>query len=378
MTDLHLVSENDELSLRNGSAILQIATRLQNAAQQCGRVSWIGGGLGRSTGQFETVEVLRKRWFASQPFAKNVDRVVKFLFGQSITAPRLIGAVDRSVSDVFCHNQPWLFDAVRQKYPAARVHLYVHNRILTGARPKVIRRILRAFDSVICVSGFIARDLKNRAAYDAGEAHPMNIKVVFNGVDAARFNFEERTVPAQPIDIAYVGRIVEEKGTLILARAIAMLAETRKVSFRLIGGATFLPRDKLSPYECQVLGVLERSNADYEFTGPVSPSRIPDLINSAKVLVVPSIWDEPCGLVLLEGLASNAGVVATQVGGMPEVGGDSGAVFVEPGKETKLVQSIAHLLDDDDARANLSSKGKEWASSRNWETVYQEVLEAIS
>jgi glycosyltransferase involved in cell wall biosynthesis len=84
--------------------------------------------------------------------------------------------------------------------------------------------------------------------------------------------------------------------------------------------------------------------------GALSRSRMPDFWNSVDIAVVPSLY-EPFGLVALEALACGVPVVATAVGGLPEivVDGENG-ILVPPGDPAALAKALLALLTDERLR----------------------------
>jgi len=97
---------------------------------------------------------------------------------------------------------------------------------------------------------------------------------------------------------------------------------------------------------------------------------------------LPSLF-EPFGIVLLEAMAAGLPVIASNVGGIPEVvaDGDSG-VLVEPGNPGALADAILRLCQDERRRREMGRDGKVRASRYAWESVtpqihavYQQALE---
>jgi starch synthase len=77
------------------------------------------------------------------------------------------------------------------------------------------------------------------------------------------------------------------------------------------------------------------------------------LVQSAA-LVVPSVWEEPLGLVVLEAMACGVPVVATAVGGIPEiVQHDRNGLLVEPGDAAALARTLSLVLGDPALRQRL-------------------------
>ncbi|EQD58967.1 glycosyl transferase, group 1, partial [mine drainage metagenome] len=94
---------------------------------------------------------------------------------------------------------------------------------------------------------------------------------------------------------------------------------------------------------------------------------------TADMLVIPSRF-EPFGLVLLEGMARGLPIIASRVGGMPEIADQSGAVlWVPPGDSTALAEAIERLADDPALRRQLGSSGPRRAEAFRWERRIPEI-----
>ncbi|HEX6106406.1 MAG TPA: glycosyltransferase family 4 protein, partial [Gemmatimonadales bacterium] len=137
------------------------------------------------------------------------------------------------------------------------------------------------------------------------------------------------------------GRLVEDKGFDLAVRAFG----TVRARF---------PRARLVlAGEGEARGGLERLAAScgvadaVDFVGPQSPEQIPGLINRASVVVVPSRWDEPFGLVALESALMARPVVAARAGGLVEVveNGVTG-LLVEKEDAGALAAAVTELLAD--------------------------------
>lgn len=122
-------------------------------------------------------------------------------------------------------------------------------------------------------------------------------------------------------DLIFVGRLVSDKGATLLLQAVAGLArDGLRPSVTLVGDGPERP-------------VLEREAADLgiapqvRFTGAKPPEEVAALLNRHRVFVVPSRWNEPFGVVALEGIACGCLVVGSQGGGLKDAIGPCGLTF---------------------------------------------------
>ena len=117
--------------------------------------------------------------------------------------------------------------------------------------------------------------------------------------------------------------------------------------------------------------------------GYVESATLPRIFGMADVFVLPSITAEAFGIVILEAMASGLPVVATNVGGIPEIIRESeSGLLVPPGNELELRNAIEKLLLDDDLREWFGNNGRKAVEEKySWDKVvgriektYEEVL----
>jgi glycogen(starch) synthase len=158
--------------------------------------------------------------------------------------------------------------------------------------------------------------------------------------------FKDRPYIARERELVYLGRLVSDKGVDLLLESMAQL-RTQGLHPRLtiIGsGPEEIPLRRLAK---------ERQIEDQvDFLGSKGHEEISRLLNAHEVLVVPSQWPEPFGIVALEGLASGCVVVASQAGGLPEVVGRCGVTFSIRNIE-ELTECLSRLLTQPELRQRL-------------------------
>ena len=141
--------------------------------------------------------------------------------------------------------------------------------------------------------------------------------------------------------LVYAGRLVPEKGVHILLQALEWLDPCIPITIYGSG-----------PLE----DVVRRYGKRVRFLGQVSSDEITCAMEKAQVVIVPSLWPEPFGRSALEGLAAGAMVVASAVGGLPEVVGLCG-FLVPPGDPRALAEAIIQALSmPDEARRYMQAR----------------------
>jgi glycosyltransferase involved in cell wall biosynthesis len=156
--------------------------------------------------------------------------------------------------------------------------------------------------------------------------------------------------------VAFVGRLNRWKGYEVLVEAAALLAdELPDVRFTIAGAP---PMGEEWRTEA-LLRHIERLNLRDRFDLPGFVEDGWSVFARSTIVVVPSVWPEPFGLVTLEAMASGTAVVATAHGGSMEIieSGKSG-LLIPPGDPWALAGAVRRLLLDDELRERLAASGR--------------------
>jgi len=188
-------------------------------------------------------------------------------------------------------------------------------------------------------------------------AKPSKVKVVYNGVDLARFRpiagkreemRKKLGISENAIVVLTVRRLVYKNGidTLIDTASIAVKRNPRIV-FLVVGKGPDLGNVKLQVAQ---LGI----EANFRLTGFVSDEDLPSYYNVADLFVLPSKSGEGLPLVALEGMACGLPVIATDVGGIREILREDYGKLVAPNKPELLAEAVL-----DFATVDFSSRSQE-------------------
>jgi glycosyltransferase involved in cell wall biosynthesis len=174
--------------------------------------------------------------------------------------------------------------------------------------------------------------------------------------------------------LLFAGRLVEKKGVEDLLRAFAMLNKSLKDMARLwiVGdGSLMSSLQELAT----ALGVRDKT----EFFGSVPNHRLRDYYAAADLFVGPSIVAESGdtegqGVVFIEAFAAGLCVIATRVGGIPEVVDDGRTgILVSPGSPAELAAAVQRLFSDPALRQRLAHNARDEARRiYSWPTIAEE------
>jgi len=151
-----------------------------------------------------------------------------------------------------------------------------------------------------------------------------------------------------PLQVAFVGRFVAEKGLPVLLRAAQKLQESGVDFFlHLIGDGPERPALEARARELRI----ERS---VNFTGTLQGKDLEAALRGVSTLVMPSIWEETAGLSAIEHMMRGGVVIAADIGGLSEVVGDTGLKF-PPGDSQALADCIRKLSQEPSLVASLGA-----------------------
>jgi len=172
-------------------------------------------------------------------------------------------------------------------------------------------------------------------------------------------------------DIVFMGRLVSAKGCDVALRSLALLkVEGFRPSFSIIGDGAEAPALK------QLTAELRLSD-QVTFLGAMREGRGREVARH-KVMVVPSVWAEPFGVVALEGIAAGCAIAASAEGGLPDAVGECGLLFPN-GDAQALARTLNDLLANAALREKLLSQRERHLERFLPETVarrYMEVFDA--
>jgi glycosyltransferase involved in cell wall biosynthesis len=298
-----------------------------------------------------------------------VIRASRYLHGHPAHAfaPSLIGALAGAevVHTHHLRSTPSRLAAVTARVRGQRLAVTDH-----GLRGSDWGGLLPAlFDRFLLVSSYSARELGAPVA---------RTRLIYGGADLARF--APGPEPGRRC-VLFVGRLTPHKGVDRLIEALppdAMLW--------IAGSAGHDPALPERGYP-ELLRRLA-AGRDVTFLGPVSDGELPAIYRQARVLVLPSVeWtcygrrvrvSELLGLVVLEAMASGTPVVASRLGGLPEIveHGVTG-YLVRPGDVGDLRQRLSELLGNPDLAHRLGQNARERvAASFTWRGCAERCLRA--
>lgn len=178
--------------------------------------------------------------------------------------------------------------------------------------------------------------------------------------------------------ILFVGRIIEEKGVLELIEAFDRVADDHTVLL-MIGSANFAKKSN-TEYERRVRESIQKSGKRVIPVGYVPNAELSLYQSIAAMQVIPSIWQEPAGLVVLEAQAAGLPVIASKVGGIPEFLSEEAGVLVDVDENfvDTLAGAMRDLLSDPQKLQQMGMAGRNFARQYNTQNYYREFKKILN
>ncbi|MEM2878087.1 MAG: glycosyltransferase family 4 protein [Candidatus Hadarchaeales archaeon] len=206
-------------------------------------------------------------------------------------------------------------------------------------------RIMRASDRIIANSRWTLE-------VTVPEDYPRDrTEVIYNGVDTEKFRRIKTDLKDRfgcEFIITTVCRLVKQKGVENLVRALKDVeGDLRAI---VVGKGPELGR---------LTELAKKENVERKvifISTFISEKKLVEYYSASDLFVLPSLW-EPFGIVLIEAMSCGTPVVATEVGGIPEVVGDAG-VLVKPGNPDEIARAVNFILSDPRKRKTLSVRSR--------------------
>lgn len=263
-------------------------------------------------------------------------KIIQTFHGYYFECPR--GSLTK-ISGEFCDNPPFYCKFYREIY----------------------RSVMESCDHIIAISSYVKFRLLN-AGYnpDIITVLPNSINFEPGGLDIEK--------PKTPKEILFVGRMVKAKGVQVFLRALTKIQGVgEKYIVNLIGdGEDYASFQRLAKlYSLQV-----------NFLGKISDELLKQHYKKAWVVVVPSLFPELCPMVPLEAATYSCPVIASDIGGMPDVvlHGKTGFLF-NPNDDDELAIFLENLLTNEELALKMGSEARRFVESFTTKKKLTKLLE---
>ena len=233
---------------------------------------------------------------------------------------------------------------------------------------KLITTLLSQADIIISPSKYYIKESRFL------EKYKNKVVVIPNGINVEDFNVqcskekcrEKLAFSSSERILLCVGNLEPRKGLDILLKAMPkILRNIQDVKLVVVGNG--IMNDKLKNL-AERLGIFKH----IKFAGFIDEELKPFYYKSADIFVLPSLY-EIFGIVNLEAMACSVPIVASKIGGVPDVvkNGENG-VLVPPKDEEALAEAIIYLLENEEVRRGMGRNGRKKVEDYSWERIAEE------
>ena len=300
---------------------------------------------------------IRRRWYS--PFIIKVSPCYEYRYYLRYIKKKLR---ENRYDFIIVENRPAFISEIG-KIANSKIILHVHNKNFSK-RGLQLYYISKYCTSVFAVSDYIKREI------DEIYKGRIKTRVLHNGIDANKFR--KITDPLERISIrkkygilendfviVFTGRICKEKGVLELIRAFSQLNDIYGFTLLVIGSAWFGANSEDS-YIRMVKDIASTCKNKIVFTGYVDNSEVARIEGASDIAVLPSLWDDPLPLSIIEAMACELPVITTQSGGIPEMCDSQTGYLLERSEHlaSDISECILKLYSDKKLRDDMGCAGR--------------------
>lgn len=255
--------------------------------------------------------------------------------------------------------------------------LHLHNELL-HSNSKYHDIIFNSLVKVLTVSDFIKKRVSTIQPSE-------KIQTVYNGIDIHRFSAREsseanrQTIGFSETDfiIVYSGRINKDKGVSELIDTMLQLEKFPTIKLMILGSSFFNDSTGEDVFINNLKNKAEAIKDRIVFTGFIPYRQVPAYLHIADIAVLPSMWEEPFGLTIVEAMAAGLPLITTRSGGIPEICEGVATIVERTNIVNNLTYTILDLYENFDKRRQMADASLERAKLFDKESYSENFFAAL-
>lgn len=291
---------------------------------------------------------------------------------------------------IVVEHAPWQFPFFVKKF-GKKVSLHLHNDWVNNDwEEKYVNRFRNAInnsDGVITISKYMQSRVRTIEGLDESK-----IKLLYNATDIELFgqsvsNEERRKirehfhVNEKDVLLIYTGRLCEDKGVLELLEAFESVVKKYNNVKLLIVGSVSYGKTTTDEYTKKIADKVKKCADKIVLTGFVPYKEIYKYYAIADIQIIPSMWEEPFGLVAIEGMSQGLAVICSDSGGLTEVVDESCAIIVKrENMVDNLREAMFKLIENHELIIKLGREAKEHIKNHSeytYSNYYKKFIELL-
>lgn len=290
---------------------------------------------------------------------------------------------EKSYDFIIVENRPSFIIPLKKSGSSSKLIVHLHNDTLNKSL-KYSKKVIKTSDAIFAISKFISQRVNEVTINN-------KVKLFYNCINTDTFSKRgmrddirnKYNLSRNDIVIIFSGRHIAEKGVFELIEAFKAAKKQRIMGDLklLIIGSPWYETANTNEYHRSLLNAIEPVNKSIIFTGVIDNEEMPLFYEAADIAIVPSIWEEPFGLVVTEAMAMELPVIISDSGAMPEVVDTQSGIIVERNGDfiEGISNAITALANDDKLRNVMGKNGrkrvKQYFDSSSY---YEEFISLLS
>lgn len=310
---------------------------------------------------------LKRKLFSLTHYGGYYDSHIEYFFATTLADIRC-----REYDVIIVENRPGYVPRL-SKATATPIVLHLHNDIL-NSDVRDGEAILDACSKVVTVSNYISQRVAT--IYPTEKIVTIPNGIALTPFTTAVANSSLFTLHSS-LKIVFLGRLVPEKGLLEALQALATLNDL-DLSITIIGNSIYGDTAEETDYVRELRTAARRLRCPVTFTGYIPSEEIPPLLAAADVALLPSLWEEPAGLTVIECMAAGLAVITTRAGGIPEYADDASVILLDRKDITAgIASAVRRLYGNPALRTKFGAAARHKASTFSAERYAESFLHEI-
>lgn len=255
--------------------------------------------------------------------------------------------------------------------------LHLHNNLLHSTS-RYHDEIYNSLTKILTVSDYIKGRVSTISLSD-------KIQTIYNGIDLNKFSSKESNhisrkdirFSNEDFILVYSGRVNKDKGISELIDTLIQLKEFPHIKLMVLGGSFF---DNTKNEDDFIRSLKDKATCiknNIVFTGFIPYNQMPNYLQLADIAVLPSMWDEPFGLTIVEAMAAGLPLITTRSGGIPEICEGVATILDRDNIVNNLASAILDLYEHPEKRTMMSLAGLERAKLFDKDTLAKNFFAAL-
>lgn len=287
---------------------------------------------------------------------------------------------DRELDYIIIEGGDWKgYRYLLEKFPKEKCVLHLHGNLSGDEMTS------QTYQYFLSISDYISKEF-----VENGIIEEDRVKLLYNGIELDKFkrkiSEEEKQnlkrhygITEEDTVIMFCGRTVAQKGIKELILALKRIENINNAKLLVVGNSIFGKNAK-TEFESELAKISEEVKDKIIFTGFIHNNDLYKIHNISDIAVVPSISEEPFGLVIVEAMASGLPLIVTRAGGIPEIVNDKCAITIDRGEEMvkNLAKAIDKLIENPDQRRIMGMEGEKRCEKFSSSNFYDEFINIIN